>query len=373
MVTARDMFKNAHGQSYPVYNVQSLSHPFSHPEPELVTNQSSLKPYLAFSTPEYFHEALRGLNMTFEQVNWRAVLDGVYGKADTEADASMFAAKTVDGSYTPIEPIPTMSSSSGGHNKIHEIQYNGLYLGSEKLWVGEAVRLRPTAEGGTGEHTDILIVSAIIERLAGHSIQDLILVGDIYTWRTVKHNPARRIPPNTYLPLRLQQDLEYRNAAALRAKLDKVSHWKLVTPRARISVAEVKGRWYESKHVLPIVGSQQYAWDKQASGKVPDIGDLINARGDSAAAPVTIGERKGNRLQAFGLSVPRGTQIGGKIEQSQTQGQPQTHGQSSRPGQQQPPGEQGGTVPGDSVMSEYLEAKKLEGSNYGQGYTGGHY
>ena len=345
MVTARDIFKNAHGQSYPVYMVQSLSHPYFHPELDLVTNQSNLKPYLAFSTPEYFHEALRGFNMTFDQINWRAVLDGHYGKADTEADASMSAAKTVDGSYTPIEPIPTMSSSSSsGHPKIHEIQYNGMYLGSEKLWVGEAVRLRPTAEGGTGEHTDILIVSAIIERLAGHSIQDLILVGDIYTWRTVKHNPARRIPPNTYLPQRVQQDLEYRNGAALRASLDRIGNWQLVTPRARISVAEVKGRWYESKHVLPIVGGEQVAWEKQVSGQVPDVGDLINARGDSAAVPVTIGERKGNRLQAFGLSVPRGTSIGGKIEQPpelqpRVQPQPQapshsqTYGQSSRSGQ----------------------------------------
>ena len=340
MITAREMFKNAQNQWYPVYMVQPLSHPYSHPRPLLVQDQRSLRPYLAFSTPEPFHQSLRNMIIPFERVDWRAVLEGTYGKGDTEADASMFAAKAVDASYTPIEPIPNATSDTPSSGKVNEIYYNGLYFGCEKFWVGEAVRLQRTAAASTGANTDILIISAIVERLATgqHSTADVLVVGDVYSYQTVAHNPKKPIPPNHYLPTRVQRDLEFRNAASA-PKVGRVGKWKLVQPRARVSIADVKGRWYESRTMMPIISGVEYLRSSVEAGSVGDVGDSINARGDSApaSAPVKVGERKGNRLQAFGLAVPRGTQVGGKITPTPKQPPTPTQARTQTPTRAQAP------------------------------------
>ena len=395
MVTARELVDVGKDRPQPTYVVQPLWYPLNHPRAVLVQDQTKLKPYLAFSTPEIFVKALDRPGINYERIDWKALLDGKYGQVsrlDIENDAQTFAAKSVDSTYTPVEPILSADNGSNtvGKGKGQEIQYNGLYLGNEKIWVGEAVRLRDSSSASSGAKTDILIVSAITEQLTvAHAPADVLVTGDVYSYRTGAHNPARRrMPPNTYLPARVQQDLEYRNAASI-ARAGHVSHWQLVRPRARISVAELAGRWYESRTVLPIIYGDAHARRCEQDGNVPDVAEGINARGESASVPVKVGERKGNRLQAFGLAVPRGTQVGGKIPQAM---QPQLsrtpssatptptpppqiqQGQSLRAPQPPPTlapeaSQTSEPAPGDAVMSDFMGAQ-LEDGDYSQGYLG---
>ena len=372
VITARDSMKDKQGH-HPVYVAQPLSHPYNHPPSMLISQERDLKPWLAFSTPPCFHKSLRGVQHSFEQIDWRGLLNGIYGEGDTEADGSMFAAKAVDASYTPFEPI---SSTNG------ETRYNGIFIGGEKVWVGEAIRLRP----GTGQ--DIMILSEIVERsYAGNRPQDVQVVGDVYSYRTITYNPNRQIPRNHYLPIRVQQDLEFRNRPSIKER-SVVSHWKLIHARAQLSISEVKGRWYESRFAIPIVLGQEKLTEAVFAGDVFDIGGHLNSRGDSSGTSGKVGLRKNSRLEAFGGSVPASIQIGGGIQlpQQQQQQQQQPRAQPQQPQQQQQRPQQqnfqkptrpasvnanharNGGAAVDTEMTDYVDVEHMGECSYSQNF-----
>ena len=364
VIASRDVIKDKQG-NHPVYVVQPLSHPFGHPAPLLINQERDLKPWLAFSTPPFFHECLKGVQHSYEQLDWKGLLEGIYGPGDTEADASMFAAKAVDASYTPFEVV-----SSTGTEK----RFNGLFIGGEKVWVGEAVRLKP----GTGQ--DVLILSAIVEKSnAANQAQDIMVVGDVYSYRTNAYNPNRQIPRNHYLPIRVQQDLEFRNRPSIKER-SVVSHWKLIHPRAQVSISEVKGRWYESRFAIPIVLGQEKLTEAVFAGDVFDLGGHLNARGDSSGTSGKVGTRKNGRLEAFGGSVPPGTQIGGSINlpqqpqqrppQPQQQVQQQNYQMSARNANiDASHGQDGGGM--DTEMPDFGGVEPMAEGSYGQNFIDG--
>jgi hypothetical protein len=74
-----------------------------------------------------------------------------------------------------------------------ETHWNGIYLGGEKIWVGEPIRLR------IGSGQDIMILHDIVEKTrpsypTGTGSITTYLVGDIYTFSTVMHTPGRETP-----------------------------------------------------------------------------------------------------------------------------------------------------------------------------------
>ena len=300
VVITRELLQSDHRQSRATYYVQPLSHPYSHPSAVPVRNEQLLKPWLAFSPPETFHKSLRTFNVVFSEIPWRQLLDGVYDEGDTESDGSIFAAKTVDASYTPFDPLtPSVSG---------ETKYNGIFLGGEKIWRGEALRLKH------GNGKDIMILSEIVEKAPPQSnsgeqqprLPALFFIGDIYTYRS-NPQPAKQMPRNTYLPHRVQQDLEFRNTASMSRRKGSC-YWKFIKPLARLTAAEIKGRWYESRHMIPILHSPEALEYAVRQGEVEDIGDSLNSHGDSSALLTNEAQRRrATRLEAFGGAVPQGT------------------------------------------------------------------
>ena len=351
VITARELYRDERGQTRPMYAVQPLSHPYNHPARVVVYQEQNIKPWLAFSTPESFHPKLRGVVAPYDRINWRELLNGQVNEVDIEADGSMFAAKDVDMSYTPLEPI-----SHENNNGSPETKYNGLFFGGEKFWAGEAIRLRPGK--------DIMIVSEIIEKHAtATTAHDIQAYGDVYTYKTVAHNPNRQIPRNTYLPARVQQDLEFRNAASIRQR-NQVSYWKLEEPRSRRSISEVKGRWYESRLMSPIVLGAAAFTQSVGVGDVRDVGESINSRGDSAGAPPKNGNRKPERLQALGRCVPAGTQLGGRVSfQPQQQQQQQQQPSEAVPMAPNAVGVNVNQGVPDTVMSEFVDVERMNEGN----------
>ena len=234
-------------------------------------------------------------------MDWRAVLQGRYGIGDPEVDGSIFAAKAIDESYTLFQQLDISTAAAG------ETHWNGIYLGGEKIWVGEPVRLR------IGSGQDLMILHDIVDRArpgypAGSAGTTTYFVGDIYTFTTVMHTPGREPPANLALPIRLRQDLTFRNQATIPTK-GTVSSWKLMQPLARLGLGEVKGRWYESSLLLPILrGATDFTRDLRR-GEISDAGMWMNGRGDSSLGTGKIGHKKFDRLEAFGRAVPVGTQI----------------------------------------------------------------
>lgn len=78
-------------------------------------------------------------------------------------------------------------------------------------------------------------------------------------------------------------------------------------------ITDVKGRWYESSTLLPILkGPADFSRDLQR-GEVGDAGQWMNARGDCNVTAgnnaLRTGTRHVDRLEAFGKSIPAGTRI----------------------------------------------------------------
>ena len=299
VIIRRDLFKDQRGQDRPRYLVQPLSHPFSHPTTKTISSEDDLRPWLAWSAPGPTHQALTTANHDYKTVNWRDVVDGRYGAGDAEVDGSIYAAKTIDDSFTLVDPLSNNTTTTG------ERSYNGIYFGGEKLWVGEPVRLRVNGH-------DVMIIHQIIEKLKQNSTSinsaSVHIVGDVYRYTTIPYTVGQEPAENPHLPMRLRQDLKYRNRVSIASKRT-ISYWKIYQAAVRIGITDLKGRWYESSILLPILhGAAAFQQDVQR-GEISDVGTWINGRGDANSAPGKAGMRYTDRLEAFGRAVPAGTKI----------------------------------------------------------------
>lgn len=300
VIIKRELFKDQRGMDQPRYLVQPLSHPFSHPTTKIISSEDDLRPWLAWSAPGPTHQALAAPGLDYKNINWKEVVDGGCGGGDAEVDGSIYAAKMLDDSFTLIDPLSNNTTTTG------ERSYNGIYFGGEKLWVGEPVRLRH------GNGHDVLIIHQIIEKLKQNSTSTIsasvFIVGDVYRYTTIPYTVGQEPAENPNLPMRLRQDLKYRNRVSIASKRT-ISYWKITQAAHRLPISEIKGRWYESSILLPVLhGAQAFQQDVQR-GEVSDVGTWINGRGDANGASGKAGTRCTDRLDAFWKAVPAGTKI----------------------------------------------------------------
>ena len=306
IIIKRDLFKDQRNQDCPRYLVQPLSHPFSHPPTKVLSTEGDLRPWLAWSAPGPTHPALAARHLNYNAIDWKAVAAGAYGQGDAEVDGSIYAAKMIDDSFSLVDQLTNNTITTG------ERSYNGLFFGGEKLWVGEPIRVRiPNGQ------QDIMIIHQIIEKLKANStnvaLATIYLVGDIYRYTTVPYVPGQEPAENPHLPLRLRQDLNYRNRITIASKRT-ISYWKILQSASRLPMTDVKGRWYESSILLPIIqGANAFQADVQR-GEIGDVGTWINGRGDCNAAPGRAGTRYKDRKETFGKAVPAGLEIGKGVE-----------------------------------------------------------
>jgi len=293
------------------YRIQPLSHPFQHP-PVVNCLQSQLRPWLAWSPPNCTSATLNpspensNKVFTFDSVNWQAYLQGAYGRGDAEVDASILAAKAVERTYTLLERIDAKTSTPG-NSQTSEIYYNGIFLGAEKFWVGDPLRLRNPASP-----TDILILHSIIEKSQVEKQPQVILVGDTYALQQTTINPPSTSQDEVYLPVRVREDLRARNTitATSADPSKRVSVWRLQGKSVKMGIADIKGRWYESSIFIPIMDASKYEENRRA-GEMGDAGLWMNGLGDCnrppggpvrSFKPADIKMRR--REEAFGRSVP---------------------------------------------------------------------
>lgn len=299
------------------YTVQPLSWPHYHPKAVTLSSDAEMRPWLAWSVPRFTNDALNNMlePPRYETADWQGMSQKRYGTGDMEVDGSILAAKAIDATYTPFGPTRTLEPEPG----VTETHYAGLYLGAEKVWTGDPLRLHT---GSTG--TDIMVLHAIIERkrtsaLSSHQQQvpqhSCHLLGDVYTLVTVSHSDPSLPSPaaasnNPHLPQRLTEDLAARNALSIRAKRQ-ASYWKLLTAQRKLELNEIKGRWYEASLLLPILQSGTYE-ELARKGEVAEASLWMNSRGDCvnsnrpAHLPKVpkINVRKETRREALGRAVP---------------------------------------------------------------------
>ena len=314
VVIARSLYTPQPGKpSMTRYLVQPLSHPFHNPPMKELNSGDELRPWLAWSAPGATHPGLASPpgNYHYGNIPWREVAEGRFGQGDVEVDGSIFAAKMIDDSFTLIEPMrnDTAFMTTG------ERSYNALYLGGEKIWAGEPVRLRPN--GGQ----DVMVVSTIVEKLKQGSTDAMKatvwVVGDVFKWHVVPAPTPQQVaaggqglpPSQSHLPVRMREDMEFRNRIT-KAKKGVIGYWKLMSPLQRMNISDLKGRWYESSLLLPVLRSVEVYMAEASRGEISDVGNWINGREDANMAGGRVGTRKADRVEALGKAVPERTKIG---------------------------------------------------------------
>lgn len=304
------------------YTVQPLSHPFtnwSEYAPVTKSADSEMRPWLAWSVPRFTNLLLNDLRdpPRFDAADWQGIKDRRYGAGgDMVVDGSILAAKAVDETYTPLDVIKTTTPEPG----VTETHYTGLFLGAEKIWVGDPVRLQ------VGAGTDIAVIHTIVERkrtsAMGNQVlqQSVHLNGDVYSLAQVSHSNSQLETPastrnNPQLPHRLTEDLAFRNARSITAKRT-ASYWKLIAAQHHLELNTIKGRWYEASLLLPIL--QAGAFEETArKGEIQEASLWMNSRGDcqnanrASSLPKVAKRdvRKDTRREALGRAVPANTEI----------------------------------------------------------------
>lgn len=298
------------------YTVQPLSHPFQHPASVVKSSHTELRPWLAWSVPGYTNDGLNNLQPPprYETLDWEGVLNKRYGSGDMEVDGSILAAKGIDSSYTLLHPINTSGSEPG----FTETSYEGIFLGAEKIWVGDPLRLHP------GSGTDILVLHSIIERKSKPprptAPATIYLIGDVYQLLQTSHsNPNLPSPVspqnNAQLPQRLIEDLAFRNARSIPTQ-HTASYWSLLATNTRFELDDIKGRWYEASLILPIL-QQSVFEDSARKGEIREATLWMNSRGDciNSNRPANLPKlpRENNaaltRLQGYGRALPPNAEI----------------------------------------------------------------
>jgi hypothetical protein len=299
------------------YIVQPLTEPYHHDTPRAVKSENDMRPWLAWSPPSFCHATLNSIaGLTYDTADWQGIRNGAYGSTTEAAltiDASILAAKAIDSSYTLFGFLKTIPGSEA----TNETHWNGVYLGGEKLWLGEPVRLRMS----TGVSENVLVISSIIERnqtssYAAAKTTKVAVRGDVYTCSSVK--PPQQPPPqsqdSTKIPLRMLEDLQHRSRASASSATSVPSpsnphpqtfFWKLIGPTT-LSLSDIKGRWYESSIMLPIINTPQVYMQDLRAGKIESVDRYLNARSECCK---TDGVRKGRREEAFGAAVPASARV----------------------------------------------------------------
>ncbi|KAF8855346.1 hypothetical protein BDZ45DRAFT_676301 [Acephala macrosclerotiorum] len=279
----------------PRYLIQPLSNPQQHQAQQIKDQETSLRPWLAWSVPQTTNSQLN--NLTFETIPWERVVRGEFDngrKTDYIVDGSILAAKMIDASYSLFDRNVNALAGPG------EVHYNGMFLGAEKIWAGEPVRLRVAAQKAVPDIV-VLVVQKLIERtVQGRS--SVTFVGDVYKFVQMPSPYTNRSQwPTPDLPARMVADLRFRNEIADNAGANSWYEWRLLEPAARKELADIRGRWYETRTLLPILrGADKYEEDKRI-GKFGDVGQWMNGRRDNNSVPE---QRRKNRRDTLGASVP---------------------------------------------------------------------
>jgi hypothetical protein len=277
----------------PRYQLQPLSNPLQHQPYQIKDEEILLRPWLAWSVPDTTIPALK--NMEYDKVPWDRVINGDYDQSqvrDYVVDGSILAAKVIDASYSLFDRIENALVGPG------EIQYNGMFLGAEKIWVGEPVRLRIP-----GNDIVVLIIHKLIERQTPNSTATTVtFIGDVYKFVEMPTPYRNRSEwPTPALPPRMVADLRFRNEVADNAKKGIWYEWRLLEPAARRGMSDIKGRWYETRTLLPILRGAEKFQEDITKGKTSDAGEWMNGRRDNNTI---LEQRRKNRRDTFGLAVP---------------------------------------------------------------------
>lgn len=286
------------------FRLQPLSWP-GQQLPSETRGTTDLRPWLAWSVPPFTNSGLNNLaGLSWDTANWQAIQQGQFGGGEIGVDGSILAAKAIDASYTPVSLESRTEPSPG----VSEIRWNGLFLGAERLWVGDTVRLKTP---NPAEHR-LLVIHQIVERIHtsafnGQTWKRLEIIGDVFLYDQIRYTNGRVPTPDAIvkpgITTRMAEDMRRRNAHTVSTR-GTAMYWKPVPDQQNISfeTKDIKGRWYESMKILPLLKGPPDFENLLNMGDIPEAGSMMNAKGDCNQNAVP-DVRKPERKDALGKSV----------------------------------------------------------------------
>lgn len=276
-------------------SIMPFSHPL-YPTQEVIKEESDIRPFLAFSIPQ-INPGLQELKgRPLAQIDWHALQERFGTHLDSTRreglaiEATKLAATRVDQCYSTFNHTHESTQSQDF--------FGGLFLGAEKICVGEAVRVKlrepsdPSLEKGMPVVMVIRRISIIRE---GGS---LIFEGSL--WK-LQHAPITQQPQHmnqAHLPPAVLGEKEFRDSI-LRNRGWQVE-WVLVHQNMSVDEAAIRGRFYETRRLTPILNPAKFQ-EMLRLQHIEDIQTLLNNRGDSSGPRVG---RVPNRAQAVVGAVP---------------------------------------------------------------------
>lgn len=316
------------------YVLQPLSHPLYHPSVVNVSKEDLLRPWLAWSPPNYIHKWLNDNPTTYDRADWTGLAQQRYGPGDCEVDGSILAARAVDMTYALLDFIGKTPTTNGEERK-----WNCLFFGGEKIWVGDPIRLRIHQPDRSSPV--VMLLLGITERVEqrGHTVtSSIILQGDIYQLAKIE-DAKQALPNDQAIPLRMREDARWINRYMMPTYGTR-HFWRLTKAMSRMQITDLKGRWYESSFLVPLY-HQLPAQLSQAMerGGLVDPGSWLNSRGDAGLTSTegNVLRRTADRRDAFGKALPAGMSIMDGIEPPPISQQPPQQQQPLAPAPQQQP------------------------------------
>ncbi|OHE95231.1 hypothetical protein CORC01_09492 [Colletotrichum orchidophilum] len=273
------------------------------------TLESTTRPFLAFSVPNVSIPELQ--NKAYDEVNWDAFFqtltpEDTHRREVALLDSSKMAAQKVGVSFSVFSRL---SETNGGK----KIDYHGVFLGAERIELGDVLRVRLSAEQGVppaaANLPDALLGLREICTAPIDSPGNAFFKGDIYQPITGDNQPVGGVPvPEDKLPRPLRDEMAFRNKFAASER------WRcvLLKQNAVLREPDLKGRFYPTHKLLPLLDGQVKAFAEVQQGIVRDVQQRLNQRIDTFKTAY-IGQKR-TRVETIGPALPPGSVI--QFEQS---------------------------------------------------------
>lgn len=273
------------------------------------TLEATTRPFLAFSVPNVSISDLQ--NKAYDEVDWDAFFQTITPE-DTHRrevallDSSKMAAQKVGVSFSVFSRL---SETNGGK----KIDYHGIFLGAERIELGDVLRVRLSAEQGVppaaANLPDALLGLREICTAPIDSPGNAFFKGDIYQPISGDNQPVGGIPvPDDKLPRPLRDEIAFRNKFAANDR------WRcvLLKQNAVLREPDLKGRFYPTHKLLPLLDGQAKVLAEVQKGIVRDVQQRLNQRIDTFKTAY-IGQKR-TRVETIGPALPPGSVI--QFEQS---------------------------------------------------------
>lgn len=255
--------------------------------------EADIRPFLAFSVPTVNMKEMQGLR--FQQVPWNQI-QASFGQDKHKQEligleASKMAVTEMDHSFSTFNHILETQPRPG----IHRV--GGVFLGAEKIRVGEAVRVQVTEQEVDLNLTRGLPVVMVIRDMVLNDGGQIFFFGELYRLEeTANPQPT---PNQIQLPPAMLREKAFRDQVKKSAgtRFDWILFQQNVTKPEKM----IRGRFYETAKLMAILDPVRF---KQAldKGVVEDVQAYLNNRLASTGART--GGRKNNRLDMLAGAVP---------------------------------------------------------------------